>query len=81
MNIKLCEQCDGHGERYVYIDIDEKKWATCETCKGSGRLIYKEYLMEVPYFSNSLVEKPYRAEVLEADEKIIGIIQELKRRL
>jgi DnaJ-class molecular chaperone len=47
----ICPDCGGNGK--VYIDKDDRsvfyQRKTCETCKGSGRLIRKITVEFMPY--------------------------------
>lgn len=70
MNIVICENCKGDG---VIEDntINDIAFIVCSKCGGTGRLRNKTYTISVPF--NTELGK-----FLEADEKIISIIRNLR---
>jgi DnaJ-class molecular chaperone len=69
MQVTICNHCEGRGSFWVR-DHDGGSERQCKKCAGAGRLLRKQYTIEIPFG-----EKPQ--EYVKADEKIIKVIQKL----
>jgi len=49
--IKICSSCDGRGQVYERVAINEKEKKICSNCEGSGRIMVKTTTESFPYKS------------------------------
>lgn len=70
MDVILCRNCEGHGSYLAWENSDRVK-VDCSRCNGSGRMLIKEYTVEVPLDTDPDLYS-------SADETIIKIIKELE---
>jgi DnaJ-class molecular chaperone len=69
MDVILCKNCEGRGS-FLVRERDGCEERECKKCAGAGRLLTKQYTIEIPFGS-----KPQQ--YIDADAKIIETIMEL----
>ena len=76
MEVKICYSCKGLGEitKYYGAYYKEIKSVKCNSCNGTGRILTKSYIYNIPFDTNKLI-------IYEYDSKLFNLIKELETKI
>lgn len=70
LEIKLCPQCEGHGELKIDDNHSNVDSVICNNCEGLGRIYYRHYEVNIPITQKN--------RMYAIDEEIISILRKTK---
>ncbi len=75
MKIEICNTCDGCGEVKEYLGgrNNDYEFKTCESCNGTGRVLTREYTIQVPYGFD-------KDKIYKCDSEIMKLIRKLEKK-